>query len=73
MGRALGARVGKSEGGWEVGVTSVGLTERGRQIFGKSALVSISFGALTLIPAFSHGVECMLNRHDSLYIKFTAM
>jgi hypothetical protein len=43
VGRALGARVGKSERGWEVGVTGVELTERGREVFGVSGLVSFLF------------------------------
>ncbi|KAE9370132.1 class I glutamine amidotransferase-like protein [Stipitochalara longipes BDJ] len=38
VGRALGARVGKSDKGWEVGVTRIELTKRGQEIFGQSTL-----------------------------------
>ena len=41
VGRAMGARVGRSDKGWEVGVTPIELTKRGQEIFGKSTLVSI--------------------------------
>jgi hypothetical protein len=41
VGRALGARVGRSDKGWETSVTPIQLTERGQKIFGKSDLVSI--------------------------------
>jgi len=37
-GRALGAKVGRSEKGWEISVTPVALTDRGKEIFGKSSL-----------------------------------
>lgn len=43
VGRALGARVGKSEKGWEASVTDIELTEKGQEIFGKSSLASLSF------------------------------
>ncbi|KOS20370.1 putative glutamine amidotransferase-like protein [Escovopsis weberi] len=33
VGRAMGARVGKSDKGWEVAVTDVDLTARGREVF----------------------------------------
>lgn len=41
VGRALGAKVDRSEGGWEISVTAVDLTKRGQEIFGKTALVRI--------------------------------
>ena len=41
--RALGAKVGRSEAGWEVSVTAMDLTKRGQEIFGKTALVSSCF------------------------------
>jgi len=41
IGRALGVEVGRSTKGWEISVTDVDLTEKGRQIFGKDSLVSI--------------------------------
>jgi len=40
VGRALGAPVGRSDGGWEVSVTAVDLTKKGQEIFGKTAIVS---------------------------------
>lgn len=39
VGRALGAKVGRSVKGWEVSVTAVDLTKKGQEIFGKTALV----------------------------------
>lgn len=41
VGRALGAKVGKSDKGWEVAVTEVDLTDKGKQIFGLEKMVSI--------------------------------
>jgi hypothetical protein len=41
VGRALGARVDRSDKGWEVSVTAIDLTKRGQEIFGRSALVSL--------------------------------
>jgi GMP synthase-like glutamine amidotransferase len=40
VGRALGAKVGRSDKGWETSVTAVDLTKKGQEIFGKTALVS---------------------------------
>lgn len=40
LGRALDAKVGRSDKGWEVAVTKIDCTEKGQQIFGKDALVS---------------------------------
>lgn len=37
--RAKGAKVGRSDKGWEVSVTPVELTERGQDIFGRKLLV----------------------------------
>jgi GMP synthase-like glutamine amidotransferase len=37
--RALGARIGRSERGWETSACAVQLTEAGRELFGKQALV----------------------------------
>jgi hypothetical protein len=48
VGRALGARVGRSDKGWETSVTAINLTRKGQEIFGKSTLVSISFIPLYL-------------------------
>jgi hypothetical protein len=39
LGRALGVKVGRSDKGWEVAVTDVELTEKGKEIFGMERLV----------------------------------
>jgi hypothetical protein len=39
VGRAMGAKVGRSPGGWEASVTAIDLTKRGQEIFGRPALV----------------------------------
>ena len=39
VGRALGAKVGRSDRGWEVSVCGVDLSARGREVFGKEDLV----------------------------------
>jgi hypothetical protein len=50
-----GARVGRSDKGWETSVTAIDLTKRGQEIFGKSALVSISFTLyIFVITGFSN-------------------
>lgn len=38
VGRAMGAKVGRSELGWEISVLAVDLTKRGQEIFGQPAL-----------------------------------
>ena len=43
IGRALGQKVGRSEGGWEISVTPMQLTEKGREVFGVEELVSFFF------------------------------
>ncbi|KAJ5582176.1 hypothetical protein N7535_000796 [Penicillium sp. DV-2018c] len=40
LARALGARVGRNELGWEVSVEQLTLTEAGKELFGKETLVS---------------------------------
>lgn len=40
VGRALGAKVDRSDKGWEISVTAIDLTKRGQEIFGQNALVS---------------------------------
>lgn len=40
LGRAAGAKVGRSEGGWEVAVLPVELTQKGKEIFQQDTLVS---------------------------------
>ena len=42
VGRALGVKVGRNDGGWEAAVNDVLLTEKGKEIFGKDKLVSLS-------------------------------
>lgn len=42
IGRALGAKVGRSDKGWETSVT-IDLTRKGQKFFGKTSLVSIPF------------------------------
>lgn len=39
IGRAVGAGVGKSDKGWEVAVTEVDLTDKGKEIFGLDKMV----------------------------------
>ena len=39
VGRALGAKVDRSDKGWEASVTAIDLTKKGQEIFGKTALV----------------------------------
>ncbi|KAF1927847.1 class I glutamine amidotransferase-like protein [Didymella exigua CBS 183.55] len=38
LGRALGARVGRSDAGWEISVLPVQLSARGKQVFGQDTL-----------------------------------
>ena len=39
-GRAMGAKAGRNDDGWEVAVDDIQLTSKGKEIFGKDALVS---------------------------------
>ena len=39
VGRALGAKVDRSDKGWEASVTAIDLTKKGQEIFEKTALV----------------------------------
>jgi GMP synthase-like glutamine amidotransferase len=39
VGRAMEVKVGRNDGGWEVAVTDVQLTEKGKEIFGVEKLV----------------------------------
>ncbi|TVY81360.1 putative glutamine amidotransferase-like protein [Lachnellula suecica] len=38
VGRAMGAKVGRSEKGWETSVTAIDLTKKGQEVFGRPAL-----------------------------------
>lgn len=49
IGRALDQKVGRSDRGWEVSVTPMQLTEKGRELFGVQEVVSI--------PSCQHGYE----------------
>lgn len=49
MGRALGAKVDRSDRGWEVSVTPVELTGRGKEIFGLESLVCSSVSGVCLM------------------------
>ena len=40
IGRALGAKVGRSDNGWEISVLPVELTAKGKEIFQQDTLVS---------------------------------
>jgi GMP synthase-like glutamine amidotransferase len=39
IGRALGAKVGRSDDGWEISVLPVQLTEKGKELFKQDSLV----------------------------------
>jgi GMP synthase-like glutamine amidotransferase len=39
IGRAMGVKVGRNDGGWEAAVTDVQLTEKGKEVFGVEKLV----------------------------------
>lgn len=49
VGRALGAKVDRSDKGWELSVTAVDLTKKGQEIFGRPALVSVLFSIVEMI------------------------
>jgi GMP synthase-like glutamine amidotransferase len=40
LGRALGAKVGRSDNGWEIAVLPVELTAKGKEVFQQDSLVS---------------------------------
>lgn len=45
LGRALGARVGRSDDGWEIAVLPVQLTAKGKDIFQQDTLVRLPLTA----------------------------
>lgn len=49
LGRALGARVGRSDDGWEIAVLPVELTARGKEVFQQDKLVSIEIACSTVV------------------------
>ena len=57
VGRAMGKKVGRSDAGWEVSVSQVELTSKGKDLFGKNKLV---FGFLFSIPVGSSGSFLLL-------------
>lgn len=65
VGRALGVEVGRSEGDWEVSVTDVELTEKGREVFGKEKLVRIVTPISFPIPPSVHGLMHMNGNRQS--------
>lgn len=58
VGRALGAKVAVSPHGWEISVTDVELTEKGKEVFGLETMVS--YMPLLPSPPFS---SVFLRRH----------
>jgi len=52
IGRAAGVKVGRSEGGWEVSVLPVELTQKGKEIFQQDTLVR---NPLFTFPSLFHG------------------
>jgi len=46
LGRALGVKVGRSPGGWEVSVLPVELSPKGKELFKQDSLVSGGFPVL---------------------------
>lgn len=51
--RALGVPVGRNAHGWEVSVTDVRLSDKGKEVFGKDTLVSTSFSSIDIYGRFS--------------------
>ena len=45
VGRALGAKVGRSDRGWETSVALVKLTAKGQELFGKDIMVRRAEGS----------------------------
>ena len=52
VGRAMGARLGRNERGWEASVVDVDLTPKGKEIFGKDTLVRPIFPSFLLFGLF---------------------
>lgn len=51
VGRAEGAKCGRSDRGWEVAVTEVDLTAKGKEIFGLDKMVSLWFSVAPVVCA----------------------
>jgi GMP synthase (glutamine-hydrolysing) len=58
--RALGARVGRSDDGWEISVEEITLTDAGKDIFGQDKLVCQYFHTVN-IRAIYHLVVSATN------------
>lgn len=54
IGRAMGARLGRSDQGWEVAVTEVDLTDKGKAIFQLDKMVSSLSLLFTIACANTH-------------------
>lgn len=52
VGRALGAKVGRSDQGWEIAVCDMDLTEKGKELFGLEKIVRVSFCGYTRANLF---------------------
>lgn len=61
IGRALGAKVGLSPGGWEVSVDHIDLNDDGRRLLGVSSLVSKVAVSSTIMKS-----QCILTDHFSV-------
>jgi GMP synthase-like glutamine amidotransferase len=48
IGRALGQKVGRSDGGWEISVTPMQLTAKGKELFGLDEVVSSGLDMIIL-------------------------
>ena len=63
VGRAAGVEIGRSEGGWEVSVYPVELTEKGKELFQQDTLVSVG----------SRTVQCQTDQGCRASTRCTAM
>lgn len=64
IGRALGAKVGRSDRGWEISVSEMDLTEQGKKLFGKDKLVRCFHAFCT---ARSHHILIFLQRIQQMH------
>ena len=59
LARALGAKVGRSDAGWEISAGKIDLTESGKELFGKDTLVSNFWGT-----SIAHNPDCSQSIHQ---------
>jgi len=52
IGRVLGQKVGRSEGGWEISVTPMQLTAKGKELFGLDEVVSCPH-----VPTYTYVID----------------